>query len=143
MSPPRHQSLDSAVAAVLDLNPGMRQRRFALLKCGQMSLNFAEHLWRSHIDHTIVCLRRRHHGSVPGSCHEYWRSIPLKEWKHYVVRVEGWYYDFTARQFDKDADLPRILTLDELMQEWKVFSDVGDAKFILESIAAEKPVRNW
>ncbi len=136
-------NLEEIVESVLADYPGIRLRRFAFMKCGNVSLDFAARLMHQDIDHTVMCLRRRKTGTVAGSCHEFWRQTPLKEWKHYVVRVGEWYYDFTARQFDKDADLPRVLNAQELMSEWKLMTEVGSGRFILEAIRDEKTVKDW
>lgn len=42
---------------------------------------------------------------------------------HYAVQVGDLVYDWTARQFDEDAPLPKITTVAEFRAEWMSFED--------------------
>jgi len=43
----------------------------------------------------------------------------LDDWVRHIARVEDWYVDFTARQFDLKADCPVIANdLSPFLREW-------------------------
>lgn len=46
-----------------------------------------------------------------------WKTHPIR-WCHTIARVGDLYVDWTARQFDPDHPVPRILTRDQLKEEW-------------------------
>lgn len=46
-----------------------------------------------------------------------WKSDPGR-WIHTVVEYQGVYWDFTARQFNPNHPVPRVLTREELKREW-------------------------
>lgn len=42
---------------------------------------------------------------------------------HFAVQVGDLVYDWTARQFDEDAPLPKITTVEEFRSEWMSFEE--------------------
>lgn len=57
--------------------------------------------------------------------HAKWKSLlhnpaATEYFRHYVIKtVDGQYIDWTARQFDPEADYPKVMTEEELMALWE------------------------
>lgn len=52
-----------------------------------------------------------------------WKTVNPAEVGHYVVRVGGRVFDWTARQFDPAADFPRITRMIDLSVDWRLVDD--------------------
>jgi len=55
--------------------------------------------------------------------HPKWQKEPFKEWTHYVLRIDKYYVDFTAKQFDESLPVPTIGLISELKRDWKIVED--------------------
>src|SRR5688500_13864507 len=47
-----------------------------------------------------------------------WTYYPREEWAHVVVRVDGVYVDWTARQFDTEAPFPLVSDEHGWVEAW-------------------------
>ena len=79
---------------------------------------------RCHIESDrFIDLLRRHHRKIKveriyGFKFGEWMGQPVITQAHVAVRYKGIVLDWTARQFDPQAPVPRITTVAEFHQEW-------------------------
>lgn len=100
--------------------PQWQNPDIAVGKCKVASTLLMEHLPGSCLVHL-----RGYKGSTSRSCYALWKGqrwLPTSIWAHYVVCYQGFLIDLTARQFDRTADYPLILTWEETLQTWESFS---------------------
>jgi hypothetical protein len=60
----------------------------------------------------------------PALALDFWLSAEPGAIIHHVVRVGGKTYDWTARQFDRNAPVPLIRPERDLSMDWRVVSDI-------------------
>ena len=56
----------------------------------------------------------------PSSAHEKWKEIETHFWVHYLVKIENFFIDFTAKQFNKNAKFPEVYSENELKDNWEI-----------------------
>lgn len=47
-----------------------------------------------------------------------WSSVHPMRWIHTMAYMDGLYIDFTARQYDADHPVPRVMTREEVLRDW-------------------------
>lgn len=86
----------------------------AFSRCKEVSAEYTEHLRAHGIDAEWVQVVGPR-GDFPAA-QEPWRGLRQDFWQHYLTRAPGpdgdYYVDFTARQFDPEADHPQIVRAD-------------------------------
>ena len=90
-------------------------------RCRQVAADVTHHLEMAGYEAENVCVRGAQ-VDYPQSV-EQWKKYEPEFLTHYVTRVVGddgraFYVDYTARQFEPDADFPMVMAADEYEARW-------------------------
>lgn len=100
-------------------HPNLKVPGYARERCNEASWEFVYFLRNRGIEAEVV------DGVRMGKVDESLR-VPLILGGHFAVNIAGTVYDWTARQFRPDAEVPEIMTLAEWRKTWR---DIGDEEF--------------
>lgn len=124
--PSKGKHLASLIREFARSFPKLQTQRGAYNKCKFASYELVIFLRQRGFKARLVHIQNCPAPTYPNP-HPKWADKRRDKWSHYVVGIGRWTIDLTARQFDTSLNVPHVVTLNKLREQWVT---VADDKFL-------------